>query len=301
MRDLPLNSLRALAAVYETGGIRPAGRKLGIAHSAISRHLKALEAGLGVPLFEVGQGHGTLVFTASGEALGRQALAALQTLETSVASVREDRRGNSLVVATTPSFAVRWLLPRLSEFQHAYKSIEVSVIVDQQRKSPTEEGSDVSIRMGGKPRSSLTFPLMDDRLFPVASPKYLQLHGTSVAGLKAQTLLHDRDPNTSWALWQNKFGPAGLDVRKGARFTSSDLVLRAAEQGMGVALARGRLAEEALERGTLVRLFKDRDIILPDAYWVILNEARSNRSAVQRFVRWLKASIENAKKDFDPP
>ena len=100
MRDLPLNSLRALAAVYETGGIRPAGRKLGIAHSAISRHLKELEAGLGVPLFEVRQGHGTLVFTTSGETLGRQALATLQTLETSVASVREDRRGNSLVVDT---------------------------------------------------------------------------------------------------------------------------------------------------------------------------------------------------------
>ena len=299
MRDLPLNSLRALAAVYETGGVRPAGRKLGIAHSAISRHLKELEVWLDVSLFKTGQSHGRMVFTANGEALGRQALAALQTLETSVGSAREARHGNSLIVATTPSFAVRWLLPRLPSFQDAHKSIEVSVIVDQQRKSPTDEGADISIRMGGKPRSGVTFPLMDDLLIPAASPQYLQVHGPSVANLKGQALLHDRDPNTSWALWRKEFGPADLDVRKGARFTSSDLVLRAAEQGLGVALARWRLAEEALERGTLVRLLKDKDIILPDAYWVILNEARSNRSAVQRFVDWLKASRETAENDID--
>lgn len=295
MHDLPLSALRALAAVYETGGIRPAGRRLHVAHSTISRHMKELESQLGVPLFEGGGGgHGSLVFTSHGEALGQKALEALQALERSVASIREDRRGNSVVVATTPSFAVRWLLPRLPEFQDAHKSVEVSVIVDQQRKSPIEEGSDISIRMGRRPRSTSTFPLMNDRLFPVASPKYLERYGSADACLMAQPLLHDRDPNTSWALWQEQFGPRNLDVRKGPRFTSSDLVLRAAEQSLGVALARGRLAEDALNTGALIRIFANRDIVLNDAYWLILNEARSNRAAVRAFIEWLKSSTEIA-------
>jgi LysR family glycine cleavage system transcriptional activator len=300
MHDLPLSALRALAAVYETGGIRPAGRRLQVAHSAISRHLKELEHQLGVSLFEAGRGHGSLVFTAQGETLGQKALEALQALETSVASVREDRRGNSIVVATTPSFAVRWLLPRLPEFQDAHTSVEVSVIVDQQRNSPIEEGSDISIRMGKKPRSASTFPLMDDQLFPVASPKYLERYGSSDACLMAQPLLHDRDPNTSWALWQEQFGPKNIDVRKGPRFTSSDLVLRAAEQSLGVALARGRLVQDALDVGTLIRLFGDSEVVLNDAYWLILNDARANRLAVRAFIEWLKSSTEIAWKSDQP-
>ena len=291
MQNLPLSSLRALAAVYATGGVRPAGRFLGIAHSAVSHHLKELEAWLEVPLFKRDGARGAIEFTAQGEALGRQALAAFKTLETSVTSVRETRRGNTLVVATTPSFAVRWLLPRLPQFQKVHKSIDVSVVVEQQPQMPAEEGADISIRMGRRPRSGKAQPLMNDTLFPVARPGLLAKSSSRPVDLARLPLIHDRDPNTPWSLWKEAFGPKDLNISKGARFTSSDLVLRAAEQGLGVALARGRLAENSLEDGSLVRLFEDQHIPLVDAYWIIEGE-NTSRSAVRSFIEWLYASTD---------
>lgn len=291
MRNLPLSSLRAFAAVYATGGIRPAGRLLGVAHSAVSHHLKELEAWLDVPLLNRHGTRGAMEFTAQGEALGGQALAAFKTLETSIISARETRRTNGLVVATTQSFAVRWLLPRLPEFHEAHKSLEVSVVVDQQLKVPAEEGADISIRMGRKPRSGKAQPFMDDTLFPVARPDLLATLGRRPVDLRKLPLIHDRDPNTPWSLWKEAFGPQDLNTSKGARFTSSDLVLRAAEQGLGVALARGRLVEDSLANGSLVRLFEDEEITLANAYWTI-EGADMGRNAVRSFIDWLYASAD---------
>jgi LysR family glycine cleavage system transcriptional activator len=100
-------------------------------------------------------------------------------------------------------------------------------------------------------------------------------------------LLHDRDPNASWAAWRARFGPPDLDVRRGPRFDSSDLVLRAAAQGLGVALARDRLAETEVANGSLVRLFGDLAILLPDAYWLITPRGE-RRGATNDVIAWLR-------------
>src|SRR5258708_37326435 len=80
-------------------------------------------------------------------------------------------------------------------------------------------------------------------------------------------LLHDRDPHASWEAWRRAYGPPALDVRRGPRFTSSDLVLRAAAQGQGVALARHRLAQDDLATGALLRPVAGRSVDLGPAYW----------------------------------
>ena len=287
MKDLPLNGLRALAAVYDTGGIRPAGRRLGVTHSAVSRHLNDLEKRLGVSLFQKTGAASPLAFTPQGEMLGKSALACLAELENSVTAVREARQGNSVVVATTPSFAIRWLLPRLPAFEELHPSIEVSLLVDQRMRPPGEDNADLAIRMGRRPRGEDTCePLMDDGLFPVASPAYVTEHGTRLEGAR---LLHDRDPATHWDVWRRAHGPEHLETRKGSRFSSSDLVLKAAEQGMGIALARARLAAASIEAGTLVRLCSDLSLDVKNAYWLIPARQAGSRYAVQQLVAWLKA------------
>src|SRR5690625_3238470 len=133
MKDLPLNALRAFATIYSTGGVRMAARELGVAHSAVSRHLRELEAWLGVSLTRpatVGGRRG-IAFTAQGEALGRASLDGFQTLERAITSVREERSPFSVVLSTTPSFAARWLMPRLTALGTAYPRIELSLHVEQ--------------------------------------------------------------------------------------------------------------------------------------------------------------------------
>ena len=298
MRDLPLTRLRALAAAYQTGGIRPAGRLLGIQHSAVSRALRDLKAWLDVAIFEKKDGRRALAFTAEGAVLGKAALAAMTELESAVLKTREGSSANSVTVATTPSFAMRWLLPRLPELSEAHSKIEVSILVDQARKSPADAGADLNIRMGAKPADELSpIPLMHDCVFPVMAPKLWEKLGrpSTVDALTGLPLLHDRDPSTSWGMWRTKIGPIRLDVRKGPRLTSSDLILRAAEQGQGIALARGRLAKDSLANGSLIRPFEDLGLDLGVNYWIIANPETKHRRVVRAVIAWLlnEAAIED--------
>lgn len=297
MLDLPLNALRAFATVHALGGVRAAARELGVAHSSVSRHLTELERWLGVRLIEPTAGQRAIAFTAQGEALGVAALAGLQDLEQAVASVREARSTHSVIVATTHSFAVRWLLPRLHRLAQAHPRVELSVVVDQAIVDPVTAGVDLAIRMGRGPWPGVRCEaLMDDMLYPVAAPA---LHESLNAAsgrdaLVGAPLLHDRDPEATWERWRATIGPPALDVASGPRYTSSDLVLRAAAHGKGVALARHRLVADEIESGTLVRVTATAHVGLVDAYWIVLPQRTRSRAATNAVIAWLRneASVE---------
>ncbi|MFI4988320.1 MAG: LysR substrate-binding domain-containing protein [Alphaproteobacteria bacterium] len=298
MRDLPLNALRAFAAVYEAGGVRPAARALQITHSSVSRHLRALEAWIGLPLCEKDGSTRALAFTPQGEALARAGVKCLNELAGALAALREAKRGNGVTISTTPSFAARWLLPRLPRFEKSYPWIELSVIAEQRLSDPTAQGADLAIRMGQGPWPGLACePLMDEALYPVMSRSYWEKAGRprtpgELAGLR---LLHDRDPQASWEAWRAVHRAGTLAVRRGPRFASSDLVLRAAGQGMGVALARGRLAADDIMAGTLIRPLGELHVVLPDAYWIVRSETAAKRVAVTAVIDWLKRQRGSAR------
>jgi DNA-binding transcriptional LysR family regulator len=151
MQRLPLSALRAFAAVYEAGGVRSAARALQVTHSSVSRHLHELEAWLGVALLEKRSAKEQLAFTPQGKALGEAALAGIEALTNAVDSVREVRRANSVVIATTASFAVRWLLPRLAALRKSQTWIEVSVTTQQAVQNLSAQGADLAVRMGSGP------------------------------------------------------------------------------------------------------------------------------------------------------
>ncbi len=266
MDRLPLNALRAFALVLERGGVRAAARELSISHSAVSRHLRELERWLGVTLLEKRDSGGVRA-TAQGQLLAEASRSALHAMQQAVEAVREQRSSYSVSVSTTPSFAVRWLLPRLPALQRSYPRLEVSVVVDQRLDEPGSFSSDLAIRTGQGPWPALLAePLMDESVYPLMSA----------------------------ALWRQKYGPAALDVRRGPRFASSDLLLRAAAQGLGVALARHRLAHEELASGALVRPFETRAIDLGVAYWIVRPRGSAPREAVKILVAWLRREAERA-------
>jgi LysR family glycine cleavage system transcriptional activator len=291
MNDLPLNALRVFALACRHGGVRAAARELGIAHSSVSRHLAELEAWLGVPVGEPGAGRGGWRPTPRGEALARAVWAGLQDIDAAAEALRESRSPFAVTISATPSFAARWLLPRLPALERAHPRIELSVLVNQKHDDLAGAGIDLAVRMGAGPWPHLHCrPLMDDALYPVMSPAFLADHGRpshprQLAGLR---LLHDRDPQAGWDCWRRRFGPASLSLLAGPRFASSDLLLRAAAQGQGVALARHRLAVEDVVAGTLVRPFGTREVALPDAYWIVRPPAaHAPRLAVVTVVAWL--------------
>lgn len=291
MQDLPLTALRAFALVYESGGVRAAARALGVTHSAVSRHVAELETWLGVPLFRERKGRQPLVFTPQGEALGRATANGLRGLSQAVDAVRESRRGNSVAIAASASVAARWLLPRLSGLQAAHPWIDVSVIVEQNVMSLAEQGADLAVRMATQASDADCHPLMDDALYPVATAAYWRslAEPDPERALARARLLHDRDPATAWGHWFTRYPSARVDLRSGPRFTSSDLVLRAAAEGLGVALARDRLVGGDLARGLLVRPFGDRRVAIDPAYWLVRPRDNPCRGAVGTVADWLLA------------
>lgn len=291
MRELPLNALRAFAVTYSEGGIRAAARELGVVHSSISRHLSQLEAWLGVPLSHESRGRNGLIFTSQGKLLGKAVSAGLQEIERTVAALREARSAYSVTVSTTPSFAARWLLPRLPQFEAGHPRIEVSILVDQKPVELAPGETDLAVRMGRGPWGRLRCePLMDDCLYPVMSPTFWSKSGRpdAPAGLAGLRLLHDRDPQAGWEVWRQAYGPAALNVSKGPRYASSDLLLRAAIQGQGVALARHRMVADDVASGVLMRPMGKSQIRIDSAYWVVLPVHPAASPATRTFIDWLR-------------
>ena len=284
MRDLPLNGLRVLTAIYEAGGVRPAARAMGLSASVVHRHLRELEVRLGATLVE--HGRSKVQFTAAGERLAKAASASLGDLAVAVEAVREDRRANHVLIATTESFASTWLLPRLAAFREQHPSLLVSIRTDQ-RLSRVPADADMAIRLAThvEPGTATAEPLMDDVMVPTLSPTMVDRLGTDdpKALLKMQRL-HDRDAQTSWRRWAAAFGIDYRELREGARMTSSALVLAAAAEGLGVALARRRLAEPLLASGRLVAL-SALAVPIGTAYWIL--HRPHARSAEQAVIDWL--------------
>jgi LysR family glycine cleavage system transcriptional activator len=297
MQRVPLSALRAFAAVYEAGGVRPAARALQVTHSSVSRQVRELEAWLGVALLEKRGSKGRLVFTPQGRALGKAALDGLSALTNAVESARELRRANSVVIATTASFGARWLIPRLPKLRKTHEWIEVSVITQQAVQQLAEQGADLAIRIGGGPWSDgKCEPLMDDALYPVAARQYwgeIRERDPARALGKAH-LLHDRDPDSNWDRWLAKYPSPGVDLRVGARFTSSDLVLRAAASGLGVALARHQLAAADVQAGLLTRPFGTARVAIARAYWLVQPADDKPRPALRAVVQWIKEQAAEA-------
>ncbi|MEJ6401864.1 LysR family transcriptional regulator [Yoonia sp. 2307UL14-13] len=291
MKNIPLNLLRTFAAIYETGGIRPAARTLDVAHSAVSRALRELEAQLDVDLIERVEGRRILEFTEEGNRVGRAALKAIRELERTLESVRRIKGRASVVLETTPSFASRWLFPRLGAFEQDLPWIELSVSVDQRMSQPGQLRADLVLRMGQGPWNGFRcHPLLDDELIAVASPRYMKSVKGKLALSKCQ-LLHDRDPLASWTIWQDRYQELGGNLNEGPRYTSGDLVLRAAEQGLGVALSRRSLAAESLERGLIVDVADPKSVPLENSIWIVTPQDLPLRKPVQKVVDWLKEQV----------
>ena len=297
MKELPLNALRVFALACEHGGIRAAARELGIAHSSVSRHMAELEAWLGVPLArEKGAGRRGWVPTTQGLALGKAVLAGLRDIEVAATSMREARSPFAVTISAAPSLAARWLLPRLPALERAHPRLELSVLVNQHVEDLHAEGIDLAVRMGVGPWPGLHCePLMDDALYPVMSHDHWRKAGSPSRPqeLSSLRLLHDRDPNAGWEPWRRRFGPASLNLQRGPRFASSDLLLRAAQQGLGVALARHRLAAEDVAAGILVRPFGEREVRIENAYWIVRPNG-TPRHAVATVIAWLRGEASRA-------
>ncbi|MGE8689768.1 MAG: LysR substrate-binding domain-containing protein [Achromobacter sp.] len=251
---LPLNTLPAFRAVAELQNLRAAAERLHLTHSAVSQQIKGLEEQLGFPLFER-SGRG-IVLNSAGAALLCAVQGALTQLDEGVLAASAMARGNEqrLRVSALPSFAQRWLLPRMARWRARHPGLALEIDSSQQVVDLLRDGFHAALRFGRGPWAGVESEPLFDMPLPLivlASPETAAaLPDCSPETLARQPLLGDRE------VWQHWFNAAGLriPVTPVASFNDAGMMLQAAEQGLGITLGRELLAADALCAGRLVQV-----------------------------------------------
>ncbi len=289
-----MQALRAFEAAARTRSFSRAAESMHLTHGAISHQIKTLEADIGVRLFErAGRG---IRLTDEGERLALRVRTALADLESAVREVSALRNRRQLRVSVAPSFAARWLLPRIGRFLAAHPDIDLDVRATISLADFRRDDDDVAIRFGGGTWPGAAAELLFDEFYtPVCSPRLKsgRLPATP-ADLAGHTLLRSADE-----LWRPWFEAAGLDWLEPVRgpvFSDASHMLQAAADGQGIALARISLLGNDVRNGVLVRLFP---IIVPAAFrtYLVYPPRLADSPKLASFRAWLYDEIAAEKRN----
>ncbi len=290
----PMQALRAFDATARARSLTRAAESLNLTHSAISHQIKALEADFGVRLIErAGRG---IRLTDEGERFATRLRDVLADLGDAVREATERTHSRQLRVSVIPSFAARWLLPRVGRFFAAHPEIDLDVSANNQLIDFRRDNVDLGIRHGlGDWPGLVSEYFLDDFYFPVCSPKLANGRlPPRPEDLARYTLL--RSDGEPWKPW---FEAAGLDwpePPRGPTFNDSSHTVQAAIDGQGVALARSSLIGDDVRNGVLVQLF---DIVVPSArkYFLVYPPRLAGSPKLAPFRKWLFDEVARESRD----
>lgn len=285
----PLAALRAFEATARRMSVQDAAEELRVTPSAVSHRLRGLEGALGVKLFH--RLNRRLVLTDAGSVYLSRVAPAFDALRAATAEVAERRTSDSLTLTAPPSFAEIWLLPRLGRFLAAHSDIELRIEASSRAVDFAREPVDASIRYGrGDWPGLLSRRLVEERLVVVGAPALLvgPVPLRRPADLAGHTLIHSDQRLTSWTAWLRDHGHGEIRGARNLRFSQSALSLRAAADGLGVALESRVMAADYLAAGTLVEPFSD---LAPAddgaAYHLVMPADRAALPKVRALEAWL--------------
>ncbi|WP_424139531.1 transcriptional regulator GcvA [Roseomonas chloroacetimidivorans] len=288
----PLNPLRAFEAAGRLGSVRRAAEELGVTPGAVSRQVQVLENDLGVPLFR--RSPSAMVLTAQGE----QYLAAISPHFDGIREASRrltGRRGPEVLkVRAYTTFAMKWLIPRLSIYQQTNRVTEVRLTTSLENVDFDREDVDCAIRLGDGNWPGLEADrLVPNELIPVCTESLQREAGLGTPGdLARVSLLHSLARPDDWRYWLEAAGLKGIDPYAGPRYASSVLALQAAMAGQGVMIAQKALMTEDLRNDGLVQPFGpalDRGAF---TYYLVYPPGRLRNPAFRRFRAWLMDQAE---------
>ena len=283
--QLPLNALRAFEASARLCNFTRAGQELNVTQTAISHQVKALEDQLGVTLFtRLPRG---LALTDEGHALLPVLTDAFDRISGAVTRLQEGRFQEVVTLGVVGTFAIGWLLPRLSDFRDRHPSIDLRLKTNNNVADIVAEGLDYFIRFGdGAWHGTDALPLLEAPLSPVCAPA-LADRLKQPADLHGVPLLRSfrRD---EWERWFRAAGVAPPTPR-GGMFDSSALLLEAAAGGEGVALLPVAMFQEALGQGRVKQPFEL--AVDTGRYWLTKLKSREETPAMGQLRAWLEQSL----------
>jgi len=293
--------LRCFEAAARHRHFTRAARELNLTQGAVSQQVRHLEDRLGCLLFH--RLSRQLELTAQGRQLQTEIMPALQRIEQAVAAARV--KAGPFYVSCSPSFALRWLMPRLGNFVRRHSEIDLRLKAEfhsLDHDTFVRHGLDAAIRCDPVDYLDLNAEtLMEEYLVPVASRQFIDAHPQlfTTTGLSTVRLLHDASPwdgapeHAEWQIWLKALNITNVNAEQGGHFNLADLAISAALAGEGIAIARSSLVLDEIEAQRLVPLFNQP--VRSPARYVLLSTNPEDRR-VSALAAWLREECERFSK-----
>ena len=301
LNSTTLASLRFFEAAARLLSFSRAAAELNVTQGAVSHQIKYLEESLGCKLFY--RLPKQVKLTEQGEQFGNIVKRALKDLdEGAEATVASTRSMINVRLRAGPSFALRWLVPRLGKLYALRPDIKLHVIGAYGYFDPVHRDFDLAVEFLQGPVAALhTEVLLEEYLTPVCSPEYLAKHQflKTPADLGRCTLLHDGDAwasateDAEWRVWLSEAGALEVDSNQGQFFSLANMAIEAALTHQGVAMGRLSLIKELLESERLVTPFNQR-VKCPSSYCLVYPTELASRPGVRAVVEWLREEVAQA-------
>lgn len=299
-----LSNMYTFAVAGKCRSFTKAAEELFITQGAVSQRIKSLEEQLGFNLFV--RMTRRLELTKEGERLLHALNQSFEVIFSELEDIKFNELRGELYIGVAPTFAQSWLLPRMVEFQRLYPSLNVKLRVKASRLDFQHEPVDIAIYYSDSEHPGFYHQrLFDEVLVPVCSPEYYDIHfsenGDSVSQFASMTFIHctesleASEPNHEWKIWlesQNNIELKSLDVMERTYlFNHSDMAMIAAQNSMGVAMARESLVQTSLANGELVAPFER--VSAGRGYDLICLNGQQHRPKNAAFIEWLSTQLHH--------
>mgnify|MGYP000125435556 CR=1 FL=1 len=293
----PLNALRAFHAAAQEGNFTKAGAALHVTQGAISRQVKLLEDVMGRPLFfRVHQG---IRLTETGKLLAEGLQTAFGGLEQLMDRINSDQRRLQIAINLPPTFATRWLAPRLSKFCNQYPFVDFQITTNWVQSLRECEAHDALVVFDQAP-----WPKTDSELL-MLEKHVMVCHSGMWSNdlpptLGSQTLLHilnGKERMPVWERWIEQHHLGHINPQPGVAFSTLDQVINAAVSSAGVAIVDLSMVRPELASGVL-RRFNDLDMDGPYGYWFVdVAKDNEHKAVVRLFRDWLQQEVADSLTD----
>lgn len=288
MTNLPsIACLQAFTCVAHHGSVTRAAAELNLTQSAVSRQIRQLEKLLDVALFE--RVRQRVVLTDAGKLYLNDVDRVIAGLKDATSRMMACGGNTGLLnLAVLPTFATRWLMPRLPDFLHKHPGVTVNLAT---RLVPFDFGNepfDAAVHYG-QPNwpGAVAHHLMDEDTAPVCSPRLVStLRIRMPSDLARAVLLHQTTRTEAWSEWLQMTGVDGVHPLRGPRFEQFTMIAQAAVCDLGVALLPRLLIEDELASGKLVSLF-EQSIRSANSYYLVVPESKTTSLVAAAFTQWI--------------
>jgi len=290
----PLNALRAFEAAARCGNFTRAAQELFVTQGAVSRHIATLEGWLEVQLFERGR-HG-IRLTAAGQSYFASMRVALDQIEHGTRQVQQRSDEWLLRIKVPPTFAIRWLIPRLARFHALHPQVDVQITTSHKPADFDRDDVDVSIHSEPRPPTGAGFRLLfRETLLPVCAPGLIDRDPPlrEPADLAQHALLCSLNRPQDWPTWLAAAGTHGIDGNRGLKFENAAMAYQAAAEQLGVMVALLAFVRDDLASGRLVAPF-DLRVPTEGGYFMAWRADRPVPKRVSDFEAWIAAEAESA-------